>query len=188
MRAAIFLLLLLVLVGCGQEQTVLEPMQQLEVPTDSLSIQGYGASWPYYSQGYRNTLLLSVGYQDLGKYGGACKIWVQNLVKRVTDGRVVVPANVTSTGALRYLWQNDPAGHVVGQCLDISSVQPGQVVQMAWGTSSLHTFLLAGRNSSGMYWLDSNWYKDGKVKYHFVANSWFNALPNLRYSVYTIGW
>ena len=195
-----YLLLLAVTVswvGCSDEEVSLTAPtlvadqatdQTSQRPEPKLESKGYGSSWPYYSQSQRNYLLLNVGYGDISRYGGQCKVWVQNLVAKVTDWRVRVPTNVCNSCYSRYLWNSDPYGHVSGQSMNIRYVQPGQVVQMAWGSTQLHTFILAGRTTSGMYWLDSNWGKDGRVRYHYVSNSYFNSLPNLRYSVYTIGW
>ncbi len=175
------------LVGCGRDQksTVTAP-ESGRIADSSVQPEGYGAQWPSYSQGYRNSLILSMGYQDIGRYGNVCKVWVQNLVSRVTDGRVTVPSTMSNN----YMWNTDPAGHVRGQSMSIQNVQPGQVVQMSWGTNKLHTFILAGKNSGGMYWLDSNWSDppDSIVRYHYVSYDKWYKFDNLRYSVYTIGW
>lgn len=175
------------LIGCSgdQKSTVTAPEPE-RIANTTLQPEGYGAQWPSYTQGYRNTLLLNVGYQDIGRYGNVCKVWVQNLVSRVTDGRVTVPSTMSN----RYMWNTDPAGHIRGQSMAIENVQPGQVVQMAWDTSKLHTFIMASKTSSGMYWLDSNWSAtpDGIVRYHYVPYSTWYGFTNLRYSVYTIGW
>lgn len=172
------------LIGCSSDQkTSVTAPESGRITDTTLQPEGYGAQWPSYTQGYRNTLLLSVGYQDIGGSGGQCKEWVRTIVARTTDSRVAVPATMSNN----YMWYSDPSGHILGQSMVIQNVQPGQVVQMSW-TGHLHTFFLAGKNSSGMYWLDSNWGLDGKVQYHYVTYAYFNGLPNLKYSVYTIGW
>lgn len=181
------MLCVVTLIGCGRDQksTVTGP-EPRRITDTTLQPEGYGAQWPSWTQGYRNSVLLSVGYQDIGRYGGLCKVWVQNLVSRVTDGRVIVPSTMSN----RYMWNVDPLGHISGQSISIRNVQPGQVVQMAWGTSKLHTFILASKTADGMYWLDSNWADppDSIVRYHYVSYDKWYSFDNLRYSVYTIGW
>lgn len=174
------------LIGCSDDQkTVTAPEQSSGrvFHNQVLEPQGYATQWPTWTQGYRNSVLLSVGYQDIGTSGGQCKEWVRTLISRVTDSKVVVPSTMPNN----YMWYSDPAGHIIGQSVAIENVQPGQVVQMSW-TGNLHTFFLAGKSSTGMYWLDSNWGLDGKVRFHPVTYTYFKSLPNLRYSVYTIGW
>lgn len=182
-----FALIASTIVGCSEETPTIPRIDSLPEAIAPAPL-GYGAQWPNWTQGYRDAVLLSVGYESIGRSGGACKIWVQNHVRNVTDARVNVPATETNPWSDRYLWLPDPQGHVWGQCMDIRNAPLGRVVQMSWGTNSLHTFFLAGRDANGIWMLDSNWNWDGIVRFHYVTYSWWNSRTNLRYSINTIGW
>lgn len=65
---------------------------------------------------------------DLGKWGGQCKRWVQDVVYAASGNMVRVPT--TRSSPYDYMWNS--GAYVVGMSTNIRNVKPGWIVQMKW--------------------------------------------------------
>ena len=122
------------------------------------------AKWHDLSTKSKGMTIISAGLADVGKSGGTCKVWVQNVVTRATGG-VQVPKN---TKEVTDSWEKDTSGHIsnLGK-KSIATSKPGDIVQMivtlADGTQSSHTAIVASNNGKEITWLESNWPIGSKV-------------------------
>lgn len=115
-------------------------------------------------------------------WGGECKVWVQNIVKKAT-GRTI-PTTYTDLGTYyQTQWNYGSDVRVVWQacyiCLTrFPNLLPGQIIQLRWREGSPyyggpHTAIIKAVSPTGMEWYDSNWKLDHIVRSHPVSlNLW----------------
>jgi hypothetical protein len=126
-------------------------------------------SWNSLTQTQRNDEIVNAGTPDIGKYGGECKTWVQNLVYATSKYQVWLP----STEPNNYMWQY--SNNVVGVNMPIQYVQVGWILQLKLkSTGGPHTAIVFAVQSGGVWLLDSNWDLDGIVRLHYMTFATFN--------------
>jgi hypothetical protein len=157
------------------------------------AVQGASATsaltnwWHNLSQNQRNSRIVERALQDVGDdVGQSCKEWVRTVVRSASGNTVTIPPN--SSNDTR--WQSDPDCHRYAPPFPPGAFVAGYIIQMRWrnndGTYYPHTAIVQSRNSSGMWWIESNWEGDEVVRRRFVPFSTFHAQVGSRYSVYRI--
>jgi hypothetical protein len=139
-------------------------------------------AWSQLSQDQKNTRILQVASGDLGLTFPAlnCKLWIQQrVVPFASGGAAVIP----STASEGWYWNYSPSvQRVYGQPV------PGNIMQMRLKSGTLHTTIVGGVFSDGLYFIDCNWYYQsapGRVYCHFVTWPQFYSMVDL-YTVYSI--
>mgnify|MGYP001591753260 CR=1 FL=1 len=112
--------------------------------------------WHNLSQSQRNSAILTRALQDNNTYVGLnCKNWARKVVQDASSGHVIIPATAPDVNG--WYWASDSYGHSVGRSGMIEYAQPGEIVQMNWGVGNPHTAIVYSINSSGVYFIESNW-------------------------------
>ena len=157
---------------------------------DAPSAHAYGTNWWHsLSQQQRNQRIVDYANRDVGKWGGQCKAWVQGrVVFDASGGHVWLPLNQPPPND--WMWYNDANGHAVGMSMPIENVQVGMIIQMKLKSGSPHTAIIAGKSSTGVTFIDSNWStnNDEIVRVHSMTFSQFYGMLQSpgSYSVYYI--
>jgi hypothetical protein len=144
--------------------------------------------WHGYTQSQRNFYILVRGTADLNQFVRVeCKPWLQRVVHDASGGIVTVPR--TTNNGLGWEWESSQ--DCVRYFKTIRYVVQGDIIQMRWKTAKRqppeyggeywipHTAIVRSVSSTGMEWLDSNWYSKtahNVVKSHPVI---FKSLPRL---------
>lgn len=136
------------------------------------SAKANGSNWWHSStQPQRDQYILNQGASAVGSYGGQCKAWVQNVVYAASGNHVWLPLNQASPN--NYMWAYDPNNHASGACMYIEYAPVGWIVQMRLSDGTAHTAIVAGKSSTTITFLDSNWQHDETVRYHTLTYTQF---------------
>lgn len=153
------------------------------------------AWWRGLTQIERNQAILDRAYRDIGiDVKMQCKPWVQRVVPDASRGVATVPA--TSPDPAGWYWQMN--AYAIRYYGNIRYVKPGWIVQMNLkktdGTITPHTAIVVGVSSSGVNWIDSNFYSKTQpnvVTVHFMTFTDFERITYIngqyKYSLYYIG-
>jgi hypothetical protein len=147
-------------------------------------------SWHKLTDRQRGMRIVSAALADNGKVGGQCKVWVQSIISRATDGHVTVPQN---SAEVSHTWKSDKSGHIINLGARIARAQPGDIVQMVIkdrnGRGIPHTAIVGSNSRGTITWLESN-YPSGEIvrvnRTQTVAQ-FESSLIDGRYTVYRIG-
>lgn len=140
-------------------------------------------SWHYLTQSQRNWYIIDSAWQDLGKVGGQCKAWVQNVVYRASAYHVWLPPNNYSP--YDYYWQYDYNGHAIGMSMPIEYVQPGYIIQMRLKSGTPHTAIVYNIGPYSITFIESNWFQDETVHVRTLDFSTFRSQVSA-YTVYYV--
>lgn len=148
--------------------------------------------WRSLTQAERDLLVLQRAKKDREvSVGKNCKLWVQqNVVPQASFGVASVPT--TADGGYGWYWEYGPYAERI--FTTIRGVRPGWIVQMripsASGTPGPHTSIVYAVNSSGVWWIESNFFGDGTVHLRFQSYDDFLAKTyrngRYEYSIYRI--
>jgi hypothetical protein len=160
----------------------------IAAPATADNPRGSNNAWHQLSDRERGMRLISAALFWNGRYGGECKEWIQKVVKNVTNGHVLVPAN---TAIVTHRWVSDSSGHILDLGATISSARFGDIVQMVIrdrsGNSIGHTAIIGSNSGSSITWLESNYRGDKIVTVNRVqSHQQFLSSLNGRYTVYRI--
>lgn len=188
---------LLTSVSCGGE-SYLDDENEVGVSEQEIT----ASQWKAASQSTRNQMILDRAARDIGRYVGIqCKPWVSKVVSDASSGTATVSPTVTSpwnTKVDPYGWALSPSSaYTIGMSTDIRNVQPGWIVQMRLHNPVTHAFtyphtaIVAGRTTTGVNFVDSNYVATNTVGTHFMTFADFEAKTYengaYQYSVYYIG-
>lgn len=157
------------------------------------------AGWSQLTQADRNQRIVTQGLHDVGLVGGACKVWVYDVVRVASNlaGGPTVYLPPTTNGGDGWSWVYDSTGHAVsyGQ-LPLSQVVPGMIIQMRIRTSSggylPHTVIVIANssvNGGTLTFVESNYKGDYVVRAGRTAtySAFLSSLePTNHYTVYVI--
>ena len=159
------------------------------------SVPALAQSWSTMTQAQRNEVVLSAGEgmndSNIGRYGGQCKTWVQNIVWAASKYTVWLPTNASDN----YQWALYPGDHVVQMTPVVGpqnplSLQPGWILQLArQNNAGPHTAIVVMASNSGIVLLDSNWAPPnaGIIAMHAMTWVQFNS-AFARYTAYEVAW
>ncbi len=137
------------------------------------------------NQTQRNQAIVSAAWPYIGRQGGQCKVWVQNVVYSASRNHVWLPQNASAPND--YYWQADPQWHAVGMSLPIEYVKPGYIIQMRLkATNGPHTAIVYAVGRS-LALIESNFLPPGGEMVHVrtIDFSTFKSQVSA-YSVYYI--
>ena len=199
-------LLMCSMVGCGEpDDNVEEETSEEQGAAATREEQGAAAtlspaSWHELEQSERIQKILTVALNDYGdNVGLSCKKWVQDVIRRASDGHVKVPLNTKKGDS----WQPDPEGHVIRYRHNdrpaLLNTSPGDIVQIQWkqGLSSsnpdynIHTAIIFSVSSKGVIFIESNYddtpeiEEDAVVSVRFESETEFHERVQA-FSVYSI--
>ena len=127
------------------------------------------------SQSQRDAAIVNQAYNDViqqNHNGLSCKDYARDLVLRVSRNVVSLPS--TCPNADGYYWCQD--ANTAPMAENWRNVIVGQIVQMNVrfidGHIGPHTAVVARKDSSGVYFIDSNWYKTtdpNRVRFHYLS-------------------
>ena len=139
-------------------------------------------------QPQRDTAIVNQAYDDVirnNQNGRSCKDYARDLVWRVSRNVVWLPS--TCPNADGYYWCQD--ANTVPVAENWRSVIIGQIVQMnvrnSYGQIVPYTAIVANVDSSGVCFIDSNWYGGNYVTYHCLSYSSLSSIVTA-YTVYDI--
>lgn len=135
------------------------------------------------NQTQRNQAIVSAAWPYIGQHGGQCKEWVQNVVWVASRNHVWLPLNAAAPND--YYWQYDYNYHAVGMNMPIENVKPGYIIQMRMRTGIPHTAIVYAVGSTGLAFIESNWFKDEMVHVRTINFSTFRS-EVANYTVYYI--
>ncbi len=123
------------------------------------------AGWHDLSQTMRDHEIFYAAQSEIGYTGGQCKVWANHIVVKASSSVVSLPT--TTNNGYGYTWNPSPD---VGQLfvgLENDQVHIGMIVQMrvryANGTYGPHTAIIYQKDSTGVTWIESNYYGDSRV-------------------------
>lgn len=159
------------------------------------------AGWHELTQSDRNQRIVAQAQYDLGKVGGACIIWVRDVVRVASNqaggpGIPVLIPNATAWNGVPdegYQWLSDPNVTSYGS-LPLGSVVPGMIIQMRTSYKSggygPHTAIVLANSpgTSQLTLIESNYTIPYTVTTRPISYAAFYQLieSTYHYTVYTI--
>lgn len=149
-------------------------------------------SWGEMSQAQKNIAILSYAMSiKNGTYGGQCKVWVRDVVKKVSGK--TIPSNAEDPKDYQWLSSKDVIKRKIAHAGLMSA---GDIVQMKLLSNGIpHTAIVIGvyQGAPGyVSFIDSNWfgYKGAdyseRVYTHTMTIPEFNKKMGTQYTVYNI--
>ncbi len=131
---------------------------------------------------------------DVGKQGGQCKAWVQNVVLNISGNHVLLPQNRSnSLSGYPWLWKDDPTGHTISKGkVDFTKLIAGDIVQEKFHNQSgtavgPHTYIVLRNDASDLLVIDSNRANTEKVAVTLAPISFFQKECGYTYyNVYSV--
>ncbi len=127
---------------------------------------GHGkGDWNSLSARQKSMKIVSAALATVGKKGGQCKAWVQDVVSAASGRHVSVPLN---SAVVTARWAADTSGHVQDLGAAIRSAKPGDAVQMIirdkYGKEIGHTAFIGSNDGTTIRWIESNYFGDEMVR------------------------
>jgi hypothetical protein len=140
------------------------------------------------TQAQKDLTILSVAEYFIGSSNGNCKLFVDTVVGRASNGIVVIPTTATN----QYSW-NSGSSYVVNRNItDITKVGSMDIIQMYLYVSvngvmtyTPHTTINVSSDGTQMTWIDANW-TAGKVTSHIVTFAQFKTWVSYAKTGFTV--